>query len=325
MVSEPALKIHATEYDATKAEETEQLEPKHLQLLKDMGTFGIQVPQEHGGMGCNNTQYARLAELACGEDLGISVFLGAHQSIGYKGLLLYGSEEQKQKYLPGLATGEDIAAFALTEPSAGSDASGIKSRAVLSEDGKHWILNGSKTYISNGGIAKYFTVFAQTPVKTSSGEIKDKVTAFFVQRGPGVTNGPPMHKMGIKLSNTTELYFDNVKISHENVIGNVGEGFKVAMNILNNGRYGMCCALSGILYQHNFFKQLYQNLTFPIGTMKKAIEIATAHANQRTQFGNKLASYSGIQEKIARMSMLHYTTQSMAYMLRYIMIFIDKN
>ncbi|KAI2801446.1 hypothetical protein RDWZM_008444 [Blomia tropicalis] len=295
MVSEPALKIHATEYDATKAEETEQLEPKHLQLLKDMGTFGIQVPQEHGGMGCNNTQYARLAELACGEDLGISVFLGAHQSIGYKGLLLYGSEEQKQKYLPGLATGEDIAAFALTEPSAGSDASGIKSRAVLSEDGKHWILNGSKTYISNGGIAKYFTVFAQTPVKTSSGEIKDKVTAFFVQRGPGVTNGPPMHKMGIKLSNTTELYFDNVKISHENVIGNVGEGFKVAMNILNNGRYGMCCALSG--------------------TMKKAIEIATAHANQRTQFGNKLASYSGIQEKIARMSMLHYTTQSMAYML----------
>lgn len=247
MVTEPALKLYATEYDALKVEENNQLEEKHLQLLKDMGTFGIQVPQEYGGMGCNNTQYARLAENTCGHDLGVSVFLGAHQSIGYKGILLYGTKEQKEKYLPQLATGEKLACFCLTEPSAGSDAGSIKSRAVLSEDGKYWILNGAKTYISNGGIADYFTVFAQTSVKTSSGETKDKVTAFFLQRGSGVTNGPPMHKMGINASNTTEVYFDNVQIPNEDVIGKVGDGFKVAMNILNNGRYGMCCALSGMI------------------------------------------------------------------------------
>ena len=126
--------------------------------------------------------------------------------------------------------------------------------------------------------------------------MKDKVTAFWVPRCDGVTSGPNMHKMGIRASNTTEVYFDNVKIPTENVIGQVGEGFKVAMHILNNGRYGMCCGLSG--------------------TMRIAIEIATAHANNRSQFGNKLAAYTGIQEKIARMTMHHYVTQSMAYMLR---------
>ncbi|KAJ6217286.1 hypothetical protein RDWZM_008443 [Blomia tropicalis] len=295
MVVEPAERIYATEFDALKVEKNEQIEERHMQLLKDMGAFGVQVPPEYGGMGMNNTQYGRLGEMTVGYDLGTTIFLGAHQSIGYKGILLYGTKEQKDRYLHDLATGEKIAAFALTEPSAGSDASGIKSRAVLSEDGNNWILNGSKTYISNGGIADYFTVFAQTAVKTPSGETKDKVTAFFVHRGPGLTSGPPMEKMGIKASNTTEVYFDNVVIPKENVIGTVGDGFKVAMNILNNGRYGMCCGLSG--------------------TMRRAITIAAEHANNRSQFGNKLASFTGIQEKIARMSMMHYQTQSMAYML----------
>lgn len=229
MVTEPALKLYATEYDPLKVEENNKLEDNHLQLLKDLGTFGIQVDAEYGGMGANNTQYARLAELTCGNDLGVSVFLGAHQSIGYKGLLLYGSKEQKEKYLPELATGQKLACFCLTEPSAGSDAGGIMSRAVLSEDGKFWILNGGKTYISNGGIADYFTVFAQTPVTTSSGEVKDKVTAFWVKKCEGLTSGPPMKKMGINASNTTEVYFDNVKIPVEDVIGQVGDGFKVAM------------------------------------------------------------------------------------------------
>lgn len=114
----------------------------------------------------------------------------------------------------------------------------------MSEDKSHWVLNGSKIWISNGGLADYFTVFAKTEVQTPSG-VKDKVTAFWVPRGPGLTNGPPMKKMGIKVSNTAEVYFDNVKIPAENVIGEVGDGFKVAMNILNNGRYGMGCALSG--------------------------------------------------------------------------------
>ena len=133
-------------------------------------------------------------------------------------------------------------------PFLGSDASGIKSRAVLSADGSHWILNGSKIYISNGSLADYFTIFAKTEVKNSKGEVNDKVTAFWVPRCEGLTNGPPLKKMGIKVSDTTELYFDNVKIPSENVIGEVGDGFKVAMNILNNGRYGMGCALAGTLF-----------------------------------------------------------------------------
>ena len=295
MITDPLRKIHELEFDALEVEKNQAMNEKHLQMLKDVGAFGVQVPHELGGMGLNNTQYARLGELTAGHDLGVAIFTGAHQSIGYKGLLLYPSKKMQEKYLPDLASGNKIAAFALTEPSAGSDAAGIMSRAVLSEDGKHYILNGSKIYISNGGIADYFTIFAKTPVVNAKGETKDKVTAFWVERCEGLTSGPPMDKMGIKFSNTTELYFDNVKIPVENVIGEIGEGFKVAMHILNNGRYGMCCALSG--------------------TMKNAIVIASKHANNRSQFGNTLASYEGIQEKIARMTCLHYTTQSMAYMI----------
>lgn len=283
-----------------KLEHTETIPDDVIQMLKDIGAFGMQVPTEFGGMGCNNTQYALLAEISGKYDLGIGIVLGAHQSIGYKGLLLFGTPEQKEKYLPDLSSGKLIAAFALTEPTAGSDAASIKSRAVPSEDGKHWILNGSKIWISNGGIADYFTVFAQTPCKNSRGETKDKITAFWVPRGPGVTSGPNLKKMGIKFSNTTEVWFDNVKIPSENIIGQIGEGFKVAMNILNNGRYGMACALSG--------------------TMRVAIKEATIHATTRTQFGNKLSSFTAIQEKLARMSLAHFVTQSHAYMLRYLNI-----
>uniref|UniRef100_A0A834V7Z4 Very long-chain specific acyl-CoA dehydrogenase, mitochondrial n=1 Tax=Sarcoptes scabiei TaxID=52283 RepID=A0A834V7Z4_SARSC len=300
MVTGPVSKMWEEKMpDILKIEQSESIPEDVIQTLKEMGSFGIQASADYGGIGCNNTQYARLSEISGQYDLGIGIVLGAHQSIGYKGLLLFGTPEQKDRYLPELASGQKIACFCLTEPSAGSDASGIKTRAEPTEDGKYWILNGSKIWISNGGIADYFTVFAQTPCKTANGKIKDKVTAFWVHRGPGVTNGPNLKKMGIKLSNTTEVWFDNVKVPSENIIGQVGEGFKVAMNILNNGRYGMCCALSG--------------------TMRKAIGIATEHANNRTQFGNKLSTYTGIQEKIARMTMAHYVTQSHAYMLSGVM------
>ncbi|XP_027205926.2 acyl-CoA dehydrogenase very long chain [Dermatophagoides pteronyssinus] len=296
MIVDPVSKMWEDKWDElVKLEDTETVPEEVMQMMRDMGSFGIQVPVEYGGMGCNNTQYARLAEVAGRYDLGIGIVQGAHQSIGYKGLVLFGTPEQKAKYLPDLATGTKMAAFALTEPSAGSDASSIKTRAVLSEDGKHYILNGSKLYISNGGFADFFTVFAKTEIKNEKGEIKDKVTAFWVPRGPGLTNGPNMKKMGIKFSNTTEIWFDNVKIPVENIIGEVGEGFKVAMKILNNGRYGMICALSG--------------------TMQKAIEMASTYANTRTQFGNKLSSFTAIQEKIGRMTLAHFVTQSHAYMI----------
>jgi len=203
--------------------------------------------------------------------------------------------------LPKLASGEQFAAFALTEPSSGSDANSIKTRAELSPDGKNYILNGSKIWISNGGIAEVFTVFAKTPVvDEKSGETVDKVSAFIVERAfGGVSHGPPEKKMGIKCSNTAEVYFENTPIPVENVIGEVGEGFKVAMQILNNGRFGMAAALSG--------------------TMRAGIKKAVDHATQRHQFGNRIDSYGAIQEKLARMSMTHYATESTAYMISGIM------
>lgn len=158
-------------------------------------------------------------------------------------------------------------------------------------------MNGSKIWISNGGIANIFTVFAKVPIKDPiTGETSEKMTAFIVDRNfGGVTSGPPENKMGIKCSNTAEVYFEDVKVPAENVLVGEGQGFKVAMNILNNGRFGMAAALSG--------------------TMQACIKKAVEHANQRVQFGKTINQFGAIQEKIARMSMLQYVTQSLAYMV----------
>ncbi|ENN74123.1 hypothetical protein HUJ04_012775 [Dendroctonus ponderosae] len=296
MLVDPTEKFFNEVNNPAKNEELETVEEKTLAGLWELGAFSLQVPQEMGGLGLTNTQYARLVEIVGANDLGVGITLGAHQSIGFKGILLYGTPEQKQKYLPRVASGT-WAAFCLTEPSSGSDAGSIKTRAELSSDGKHYILNGAKIWISNGGLAEVMTVFAQTPVQDpKTGKTVDKVTAFIVERSfGGVTNGPPEKKMGIKCSNTAEVYYDNVKIPIENVLGGVGNGFKVAMNILNNGRFGMAAALSG--------------------TMKTCVKKSVEFANQRKQFGKVITNFGAIQEKIARMAMLHYVTESMAYMI----------
>jgi len=287
--------------DSAWNDTNERVHPDTVKGLQELGAFGLQVPEELGGVGLSNTQYARLTEIVGGNDLGVGIFIGAHQSIGFKGILLTGTPEQKAQYLPRLASGEDFAAFALTEPASGSDASSIKTRAEPSADGKSWILNGAKIWISNGGIAEVFTVFAKTPVvDPETGVATDKVTAFIVERKfGGVSHGAPEKKMGIKCSNTAEVYFEDCPIPAENVLGGVGNGFKVAMQILNNGRFGMAAALSG--------------------TMRAGITKAVEHATQRQQFGSRIDSYGTIQEKIARMSMVHYATESMAYMVSGIM------
>lgn len=260
-----------------------------------MGSFGAIVPVQYEGAGMNATQSLCLSEIAGQYDLGLSVTLGVH-GIGYRAIIMCGTEEQKQKYLPDLATGKKFAAFALTEPGSGSDAGSIKTRAELSPDGKHYILNGSKIWISNGGLAEVFTIFAKTSVKMPNGEVKDKITAFIVERDfGGITNSPPMNKMGLKCSNTVALYLDNVKVPVENVLGEIGGGFKVAMNVLNGGRYGMAGLLSG--------------------TMRTLIEKASQFANDRIQFGSKISSFENVQEKLARMAMLHYTTESIGFMV----------
>ncbi|KAL6420266.1 hypothetical protein ACFW04_014866 [Cataglyphis niger] len=294
MLIDPVEKFYEEINDPVKNDETASVDEKTAAALWELGAFSLQIPQEYGGLGLTNTQYSRIVEICGYYDLGLGIMLGAHQSIGFKGILLYGTPEQKAKYLPRVSNGE-YAAFCLTEPSSGSDAGSIRSRAVKSADGSHYVLNGSKLWISNGGIANIMTVFAQVPFKDpKTGETKNKMAAFIVDRGfDGVTSGPPEKKMGIKCSNTAAIFFEDVKIPAENVLGKEGEGFKIAMNILNNGRFGMSACMSG--------------------TMRYCINKAVNHATQRVQFGRTLNNYGTIQEKLARMTILHYITESLAY------------
>ncbi|XP_030874015.1 complex I assembly factor ACAD9, mitochondrial isoform X3 [Leptonychotes weddellii] len=290
----PVEKFFTEEVDSERIDREGKIPKETLEKLKSLGLFGLQVPEEYGGLGLSNTMYARLGEIV-GLDASIAVTLAAHQAIGLKGIILAGTKEQKAKYLPRLASGEHIAAFCLTEPSSGSDAASIKSRATLSEDKKHYILNGSKVWITNGGLANIFTVFAKTEVVDSDSSVKDKITAFIVERAfGGVTNGKPEDKLGIRGSNTCEVHFENTKVPIENVLGEVGGGFKVAMNILNSGRFSMGSTVAGML--------------------KKLIEMTAAYACTRKQFNKNLSEFGLIQEKFALMAQKAYVMESMAYL-----------
>uniref|UniRef100_A0A8C2PPA0 Acyl-CoA dehydrogenase family, member 9 n=1 Tax=Cyprinus carpio TaxID=7962 RepID=A0A8C2PPA0_CYPCA len=216
-------------------------------------------------------------------------------SAQFHGILIAGNDSQKAKYLPRLATGEHIAAFCLTEPGSGSDAASIQTRATLTEDGKHFLLNGTKFWISNGGWADIMTVFARTEVVDKDGQKKDKITAFIVERAfGGVTSGKPEDKLGIRGSNTCEITFEDTKVPIENVIGEVGGGFKVAMNILNNGRFSMGSAGAGMI--------------------KRLIELTSEYASTRKQFNRSLSEFGMIQDKFATMALNAFVMESMAYL-----------
>ncbi|XP_063147884.1 complex I assembly factor ACAD9, mitochondrial isoform X1 [Candoia aspera] len=290
----PVEKFFCEEVDSKKIDQDAKIPQETFNGLKNLGLFGMQIPEEYGGLGLSNTMYARLGEITS-QDGAIAVTLAAHQAIGLKGLLIAGTEEQKKKYLPKLASGEHVAAFCLTEPGSGSDAASIQTRATLSEDGKHYMLNGSKIWISNGGIADIFTVFARTEIVDKDGAVKDRITAFIVERSfGGITNGKPEDKLGIRGSNTCEVHFENTAVPIENVIGEVGGGFKVAMNILNSGRFSMGSASAGMI--------------------KKLIEMTAEYACTRKQFNKKLSEFGLIQEKFALMAQKAYVMESMAYL-----------
>ncbi|XP_059735855.1 complex I assembly factor ACAD9, mitochondrial isoform X2 [Bos taurus] len=290
----PVEKFFTEEVDSRKIDQEGKIPDETLEKLKSLGLFGMQVPEEYGGLGLSNTMYARLAEVI-GLDASIAVTLAAHQSIGLKGIILAGSKEQKARYLPRLASGEHVAAFCLTEPASGSDAASIRTRATLSADKSHYVLNGSKVWVTNGGLANVFTVFAKTEVVDSDGSVKDKITAFIVERDfGGVTNGKAEDKMGIRGSNTCEVHFENTRVPVENVLGEVGGGFKVAVNILNSGRFSMGSMVAGML--------------------KKLIEMTAEYACTRKQFNRNLSEFGLIQEKFALMAQKAYVIESMAYL-----------
>lgn len=271
-----------------KWDEKGEMPAAFVQEMREMGLFGLIVPEDFGGLGLTSTAYSRVLQELVRYDASIALTAGAHSSIGMRGLMICGSDQQKAKYLPKLATGEMIAAFCLTEPGAGSDAGAIKTKAV--KQGDHWVLNGDKLWITNGGIADFFTVFARTDGP------EGHITAFIVTRDmAGVTNGPHEDKMGIRASSTTTVMFKDVKVPNENVLGEVGKGFKVAMRILNAGRTGLGGGC--------------------IGAMKKSIQLATTQAKQRTQFGKPVSDYGLVKQKIGHMVVECYATEAVVSMV----------
>ncbi len=295
LMRETFKKFAQDKIDPVKIDKEAKIPQEIIDALKELGFFGMIIPEQYDGFGFSTTAYVKMLEAMTEHDPSVSITLGAHQSIGMKALLLFGTDEQKKKYLPKLATGEMIAAYCLTEPGAGSDAAGIKTRAVRDEKKGVYILNGSKLWITNGGIADFFTVFAKEPITDTKGDEHDKISAFIVTRDmPGVSSGKEEDKLGIKGSSTTEVFFDNVEVPFENLLGERGKGFKVAMEVLNSGRLGLA---GGTL-----------------GGIRKVLKDAMNHITQREQFRKKLAEFELIKEKIAQIAIDMFAAESMIYL-----------
>ena len=285
MVIESVAKFMAShEHDFRGFDVKGEQPDEYVNELKELGLFGLIIPEEYGGIGLSNSGYSRVLQETSRFDPSTSLTIGAHSSIGMKALLLFGTQDQKTRYLPSLASGERIAAFCLTESGAGSDAVSIKTNAKKNNDGT-WTLNGEKIWITNGGTASFFTVFA----RTDSNE--GKITAFIVEREwAGVASGPKEDKMGIRSSCTTTVSFSDVQVPPEAILGGEGKGFKVAMAVLNNGRTGLGGGC--------------------VGGMKRLIELAVKQSTERKQFDKSISDFQLIKEKIALMTVSCFATES---------------
>src|SRR5246500_2711547 len=256
-----------------------------LRKSADLGLTAVAIPERFGGMEMDLASVMIVGE-HLGRDASYGSWHSAHTGIGTLPILFFGTEEQKQKYLPRLAKAEILAAYALTEPLAGSDALAVRTRADLSPDGKFYVLNGQKMWITNGGSADLFTVFAKV-----GGEL---FTAFLVERSfPGVSSGAEEHKMGMKGSSTTAVYFDNVRVPVENVLGEIGRGHVIAFNILNIGRLKLGPGA--------------------LGGAKNVLAICLKYAMQRKAFGSSIAEFGAIQYKLAEMAIRTFAVESMVW------------
>ncbi|WP_128547904.1 acyl-CoA dehydrogenase family protein [Larkinella soli] len=256
----------------------------------ELGLLGTSVPEEYGGFGMNFNTSMLVAEVT-GAGHSFSVALSAHTGIGTLPVVYYGNEEQKARYLPKLATGEWKAAYCLTEPDSGSDANSGKTKARLSEDGKHYIINGQKMWITNGGFADVFIVFAKIE---EGGQTDKNLSAFLVEKSfSGITMNEPEHKMGIKGSDTRQIFFNDCLVPVENLLSSRGNGFKIAVNILNIGRIKLGIAA--------------------VGGAKQVIHNAVQYANERRQFGVPIASFGAIRHKLGEMAVRVYATETACY------------
>ena len=261
------------------------LMPGLVQKAGEQGLLGVSMPEAYGGLG-KDFITSTIVNEGLGGGHSFSVAIAAHTGIGTLPILYFGNEEQKQKYIPKLASGEWKGAYGLTEPNSGSDALSAKTTATLSADGKHYLLNGQKCWITNGGFADVYTVFAKI-----DGE---KFTGFIVERGmEGFTQGAEEHKMGIKGSSTVQLYFQDCKVPVENVLGEIGKGHLIAFNILNIGRLKLCAAA--------------------LGGSKHAASVSIQYANTREQFKLPIAKFGAIKHKMAEMAIRMWVCESALY------------
>jgi alkylation response protein AidB-like acyl-CoA dehydrogenase len=257
----------------------------------ELGLLGTAVPEEYGGFGMNFNTSMLVAE-ALGTGHSFSVAQSAHTGIGTLPIVYYGNEQQKSKYLPLLASGEWKAAYCLTEPDSGSDANAGKAKAVLSADGKHYVINGQKMWITNGGFAELFIVFAK--IDDGSGNPDKSLTAFIVEKSfGGITMNEPEHKLGIKGSDTRQVFFNDCHVPVENMLSSRGNGFKIAVNILNIGRIKLGIAV--------------------IGGSKGSLNYAINYANERKQFGVSIATFGAIKYKLAEMATRIFASETANY------------
>jgi acyl-CoA dehydrogenase family protein 9 len=281
--------LAATSIDPRKMEDDRWVPDELLAEMGERGLMGLYVPEEYGGQGLSQTGYCRVFEEFAQIDPTLSVVLGVHQSIGMKGIVLFGTDEQKERFLPDLASGRKLAAFVLTEPNAGSDAYHVESRAVLQADGS-WLLNGEKRYIGNGSRAGVLVTFARAEV---NGE--DRHVALILEQAmEGLEVGERYDTMGLRANDLRRLYFKDVRVPKENVLGEPGEGFRIAMHILNNGRMSLG--------------------TGSVGGAKRVLDLAIAHVKERRQFGVPLADFELVQDKIGWMVSYLFGLESMAYL-----------
>ncbi len=280
--------------DGRKIDKERRIPSEVVKGLAELGAFGMTIPEAFGGYGFSASAYCRVAEEIGRTDASIGILVGGHQSIGLKGLILFGTEEQKKKWLPKLATGEMIAAFALTEPEAGSDAASIKTTADYDAATDSFVLNGTKHWISNGGLAQFFTVFAKD-TKLDAKDEHRRITAFVVTKDlGGVLPGKEEQKLGLKGSSTVPIELKDVRVPAANVLGERGHGFKIAVEILNTGRTSLGAGC--------------------VGGSKAMIREAVLHATQRKQFRTRIADFEMIRAKFARMVVSTYALESMVYL-----------
>lgn len=277
---------------AQEVDETEEFPRATVEKMAKCGFLGIPIPKEYGGQGCDILTYAMCVEelsKVCGTT---GVIVSAHTSLCCDPILTYGTEEQKQKYLPALAKGEKLGAFGLTEPGAGTDAQGQQTKAVV--DGDEYVLNGSKIFITNGKEADVYIIFAVTAIGEKRGRMVKEISAFIVEKGtPGFSFGTKEKKMGIRGSSTYELIFTDCRIPKENLLGKIGEGFKIAMHTLDGGRIGIASQA--------------------LGLAEGALETTVNYVKERKQFGRAIGAFQNTQFQLADMATKVEAAQLLVY------------